>query len=42
MGIQNNNAIYFDLNENETKLFKLKTKDKNNPGIVSFQFQLVE
>ena len=36
------NTIFFDLNGKETKLFKLKTKDKNNPGVVSFQFQLVE
>ena len=36
------NTIVFDLNGKETKLFKLKTKDKNNPGVVSFQFQLVE
>ena len=36
------NTIFFDLSGKETKLFKLKTKDKNNPGVVSFQFQLAE
>lgn len=36
------NIIYFDLNGKEIKLFKLKNKDKNNPGIVSFQFQFAD
>ena len=37
-----NDVIFFDLNENETKLFKLKANNKENPGVVSFQFQLAE
>ena len=40
--VNKQNSIYFYLNGKETKLFKLKTKDKNNPGVVSFQFQLDE
>ena len=34
--------VYFDLNGEETKFFKLKTKDNNNSGVVSFQFQFAD
>lgn len=40
--IQKENEVYFNLNGKETKLFKLKTKDENNAGVVSFQFQFAE
>ena len=36
------NIVFFDLNGKEIKLFKLKTKDKSNEGIVSFQFQFAD
>ena len=36
------NIVYFDLNGKEIKLFKLKTNDKSNEGIVSFQFQFAD
>jgi hypothetical protein len=36
------NVVYFDLNGEETKFFKLKTKDNNNSGVVSFQFQFAD
>lgn len=36
------NIVYFDLNGEETKFFKLKTKDNNNSGVVSFQFQFAD
>ena len=36
------NVVYFDLNGEKTKFFKLKTKDNNNSGVVSFQFQFAD
>ena len=36
------NVVYFDLNGEETKFFKLKTKDNDNSGVVSFQFQFAD
>ena len=42
LNAEKDNIVYFDLNGKETKLFELKTKDKNNDGLVSFQFQFAD
>ena len=42
LNTEKESIVYFDLNPKETKLFKLKTIDKNNSGVVSFQFQFAD
>ena len=42
LNTEKESVVYFELNPKETKLFKLKTIDKNNSGVVSFQFQFAD
>ena len=42
LNTEKENVVYFDLRGQETKLFELKTKDKNNAGVVSFQFKFAD